>query len=178
MEALCELQKAYSSTPISSPALILDLAECYRHFGRFDDEISLLKAAMEHVPGNPDICYRAADSFLQRGEGQAAVAAMRRAASYLPESPRFRSQLAALLYQRNEVQEALAEASKVVELAAPTAHDRYYRGLAYYIQGKTVIAEDELAESRKNPVVSSWPHYSDVFQFHEKYPRIRAAKQP
>lgn len=176
IDALFELEQAYKATPVLSAALVLDLAECYRNFGRLDDEANLLKVAMQQLPGNTDICHRAADSFLRRGEKEAAVAAMRSAAQYLPESPRFRSQLAALLYQRDEVQEALAEASKVVELAAPTAHDRYYRGLAYYILGKTVIAEDELAESRSNLVISGWPHYSEVFKFHEKHLGRRAAK--
>jgi Flp pilus assembly protein TadD len=176
MDALVELQQAYKETPVLSPDLVLDLAECYRHFGRLDDEANVLKAAVQQLPGNVDIYHHAADSFLRRGEKEAAVAAMRSAAQCLPESPRFRSQLAALLYERDEVQEALVEASKIVELAAPTARDRYYRGLAYYIQGKMVTAEDELAESRKNPVVSRWPHYSDVLRLREKPPQVRAAK--
>lgn len=159
-EALPHLQEAHAASVDVSAVLIVDLADCYWHLGQFDEEVALLQGAMTQWAGNPEICHRAAESYLRRGSTTQAIAAMRRASEHSRDAPRYRAQLAALLHQAGQTEEARAEAEACVELSAPTAQDRYYRGLAYYVLGKTRIAEDELAASRRDPVVSAWPDYA------------------
>jgi hypothetical protein len=98
-----------------------------------------------------------------RGDSAAAVSALRNAVRCAKDASQYCSQFAALLCKAGRVEEGLAQARECTKLSALTAHDRYYRGLAYYVLGKKNIAEDELSESRKDPVVSTWPHYSRVF---------------
>jgi tetratricopeptide (TPR) repeat protein len=162
-DALRHLKEAYEAGVDVSPSLVISLADCYRHLRQYDAERMLVEEAIKRLPATPEIWHRAAECFLVRREVAAAVTAMRRAVECSNGLPRYRAQLAALLHKAGHVKEGLIEARHCVALSAPTSHDRYYRGLAYYVLGKTAIAEDELAECRGDPVVSKWPHYSKVF---------------
>jgi tetratricopeptide (TPR) repeat protein len=168
-EALPYLKSAYEAfcqqyhVPTS---LILSLADCYRYLDLEAEEISVMKAGLNIVPLQPELCHRAADCFLRYDKADEAIAAMRKATDGLPESPLYRSQFAALLHQRGRVDEGLVHASECVR-SGLTTHERYYRGLAYYLLDQTESAEFELAESRKDPVIAGWPHYRELLRMSE-----------
>ena len=162
-QALPYIEDAHRVGVAVSQALVIDLANCYRQLGRDGDEASVLRTAVAQSPASPELCHRAADCYLRQRDTASALDAMRMAADRSQESPRYRAQLAALLCRARSPQEGRAEAERCTALAAPTAQDRYYRGLAYYVLGKRVTAADELSESRKDPVVSRWPTYAEIF---------------
>jgi tetratricopeptide (TPR) repeat protein len=154
-----EFRQQYSAPP----SLVMSLADCYRDLGQSAKEIELMKATLDMVPSQPELCHRAADCFLRHAKVQDAAAAMRKATESLPESPLYRSQFAALLHQSGKVDEGLTHARECVR-SGLTAQERYYRGLAYYLLGQTESAEFDLAESRKDAVIAEWPHYKEVLR--------------
>lgn len=162
-EALPHLEEAYEGSIEVLPVSVIDLADCYVHLGLHDRELKLLQKAVKQLPTSPEVWHRAASCYITQADFPAAVNALQNGVKYARDVPQYRAQLAALLYRTGRVEQGLEEAQECVKLSAPTAHDRYYRGLAYYVLGKKSCAEDELTESRKDPVVSRWPHYSIVF---------------
>jgi tetratricopeptide (TPR) repeat protein len=164
--ALPHLQAAYEAfrqqcyVPAS---LVVSLADCYRNLNREAEEIRLMRTEFERAPLRPELCQRAADCFLRYGKTEEAIAAMRKAAGALSGSPLYRSQLAALVHQRGSVDEGLEHARECVR-SGLTAHERYYRGLAYYLLDQAQSAEFDLDESRKDPVVAQWPHYRELLR--------------
>jgi tetratricopeptide (TPR) repeat protein len=162
-EALPYLKGAYEESMDVLPVLTVNLADCYTYLGLPDDELRLIQRAVKQLPASPEIWNRAAHCFQMRRDFNAALNALRNAVQLAKDVPQYRAQLAALLCKVNRIEEGRAVARECVKLSAPTAHDRYYRGLAFYVLGKKLVAEEELTESRSDPVVSKWPHYSEVF---------------
>lgn len=147
------------------PSLVMDLANCYRDIVDRQSEIRLLEQAIDRLANVPAICHRAAECFLRNSMIPEAITAMRRAASLTPTSPLYRAQVAALLWGRSENrQEAIGLARKCVN-GELTPEEQYYRGLANYLLGKTEGAEDDLQESRKNPIVAGWPPYHELLRY-------------
>ena len=144
-----------------STSLIISLADCYLQLQRTNEEIGLMEKAMGVLSSHPEICRRAADCFRRHGRIRSALAALEKAAEGLPESPTYRAQLASALYQVGRTEEAITQARACLG-SQLSPHDRYYRGLAFYLVGRFDIAEFELTECRKIEVLSQWPHYSEV----------------
>jgi Flp pilus assembly protein TadD len=173
-KALPLLRAAHEKHDDAATALTIDLANCYRDLRMINEETALLERAVLEWRGYPEIWHRAADSYLRRGKVEDAIEAMRKAASLSADSPCFRAQLAALLYNAGRKDEAVEEAGQCTRLASPTGQGRYYLGLAYYVLGRTSVADELLDECRSDPAVANWPSYSATFG-HKPPPR-RAAK--
>ena len=160
--ALPLLLRAYRKPAELSPAVLIDLADCYLALTRTEDEARVMREGIKLFDASPELFRRAADCFLHSRQTLEAIDAMRTAAQLTRASPMYRAQLAALLCRTGANDRGTAEALECTALAAPTSADRYYRGLAWWVLGETAVAEVELALSRENRIVSQWPHYAAV----------------
>jgi tetratricopeptide (TPR) repeat protein len=159
-QALPLLEAASRALGDASPPAVIDLADCYRDLRRADDELGLVEAVLARRPGSPELWHRGADCYLRHGNVPAAIDALRNAVARSEDSPRFRAQLAALLCRAGDARGGHEEAERCIGLAARTAQDRYYRGLAYHVLGRSACAAEEWAASKTDAAVRDWPPYS------------------
>lgn len=140
-----------------------DLAEAYTGLGwiyyergQLDISLVLFEKALEATPDNTELLDSAGWVHLLQRDYTRALEMFERALDAEPESDFFRSHRGAALYQMNRLDEARQDLQKVLSGEPEPmveAFCRYLMGLLLYAEGRTELADAEIAASRRSAVL-------------------------
>lgn len=131
LQAISCLEAAYNQA--ASPAIIVNLAECYKMTTNRRREYEILQFGMKSFPEDTEILENLAGYFLEAGHPFAALSYLQKAISISPEIIQYKLELALILRRIGDDSGFYNQLKECTKLYARSSLEHYYLEYALYL---------------------------------------------